>query len=87
MITVEEFKLKYLPEGEIENLVGADCVYTSGDIVEHKMVYNTEVWKVDDQFFEVMYSRSNSGYWGDSESYDPEVYEVFPYTFTETRYK
>jgi hypothetical protein len=80
-MNVEEFKQKYMDE-EYGEVYGDDvtCVYDGPDEVNHKTVYQTSVYKVVsgdvEQWFEVTNSRSNSGYWSDSERYDPEVREV-----------
>ena len=80
----EEFMADDPAEGP--DLPALHCVYTSDDVVWRKSVSSYQVWKYEGQYFKVTYSRSNSGYWSDGETYDPVVTEVFPYTFTETRY-
>jgi len=62
------------------------CVEQGDDVVECKMVYNSNVYLVEGIYFEVTFTRDNSGYWGDGESYDPEIYEVFPTQVTKTVY-
>jgi hypothetical protein len=80
-LNIQEFQDKYYEDGEI---YGDDvkCIVEGDDEVEHKTVYNTCVYQVgqgdDTEYFEVTFSRSNSGYWGDSERYDPEFRKVVP---------
>jgi hypothetical protein len=91
MITAEDFKKLFMPDGngnfipEVD-LPKYDLVYESEN-VKHKLVISTEVYKYFGQYFGVTYTRDNTGYWSDGESYPAEVAEVFPYTFIETRYK
>lgn len=80
-MNIQQFQDKYYEDGEI---YGDDvkCIVAGDDEVSHKTVYNTCVYQVgqddDVEYFEVTYSRSNSGYWGDSERYDPEFRKVKP---------
>lgn len=83
----EEFKAIYFNEDGDCVLPGNQCVYQSDEIVEHKMTYVETVYKVEDQYFKIVTSHSNSGYWSDSESYDPVVYEVKPIQKTITVYE
>lgn len=86
-MTADEFKDKFMDEDNEVDLPLTDLVDRGDEVVDHKHVYQSDVYEHNGQFFEVTYIRSNSGYWGDSEREDPIVSEVFPYTFTETRYK
>jgi len=88
-MTPKEFMEKFMYEEPQEgpDLPLINRVYEGLSVVSHKTVFNTDVWEHNGQFFAVKYARSNSGYWSDCEYYDPTVTEVFPYTFTETRYK
>lgn len=54
------------------------CVDTGDDIVEHKTVYNSDVYRVEGVYFEVTFTRDNSGYWSDGERYDPTICQVVP---------
>lgn len=81
-MNAQEFEEKYYEDGEI---YGDDvkCIVSGDEIAEHKTVYNTDVYQVGPngdmaEYFEVTFSRSNSGYWGDSERYDPEFRKVAP---------
>ena len=62
------------------------CIEEGNDVVEHKTVYNSNIYLVEGIHFEVTFTRDNSGYWGDGERYDPEIYEVFPTQVTKTVY-
>jgi hypothetical protein len=83
----EDFKASYLDEDGDCVLPGTQCVWQSDEIVEHKMTYVETVYEVRDQFFKIIRSHSNSGYWSDSESYEPVVYEVKPVQKTITVYE
>jgi hypothetical protein len=83
-MTVQEFKEKWMDDGEI--IADLDEVY-SDEYVDGKWVLYKTVYKVDEQFFSVETSQSNTGYWGDSDYGDTNVSEVFPYEFSEIRYK
>lgn len=80
-MNAQEFEAQYYEDGEI---YGDDvkCIVSGDDIAEHKTVYNTNVYEVTKngsaEYFEATFSRSNSGYWGDSERYDPEFCKVVP---------
>lgn len=74
-ITVEQFIEQHMEDGEVFD---AECVYAGPDEINHKTVYQTSVYKLGEQHFEVTNSRDNSGYWSDGESYDPHVVEVKP---------
>lgn len=52
------------------------------DVVEHKAVYNSNIYQVEGVYFEVTFTRDNCGYWGDGEHYAPTVQEVFPKEIT-----
>jgi len=86
-MTAEEFSSQFVDEYGDVNDPSIPLVYVGDEQIEMKMVYTSNVYQCGEQFFEVMLARSNSGYWGDAEYEDPQVSEVFPYTFTETRYK
>lgn len=87
-MNAQEFEAKYYEDGEV---YGDDvkCIVEGDDEVNHKTVYNTCVYRVGDEptaeYFEVVFSRSNGGYWGDSERYDPEFRKVVPEVETITR--
>jgi len=83
-ITADEFKKQFLIDDEID--LPRENRVSLSEAIEHKLVILTEVWKHNDQFFEVCYCRDNTGYWGDGENYEPEVYEVFPKLITKTIY-
>lgn len=80
-MNAQEFEAKYYEDGEIYG-DNVKCVESGDEIAEHKTVYNTDVYEVTSgdvvEYFEVTFSRSNSGYWGDSERYDPEFKKVKP---------
>lgn len=80
---LQEFIDNHYGCGEVYSEVeGIDfkCVKRGEDVVSHKTVYNTSVYNLvgTDEYFEVTESRSNSGYWSDSEHYDPEFSKVKP---------
>jgi len=85
-MTPEEFKDKFIDEDNEVDLPDTDVV-SYDEEVEGKYVSSTNVYKHGDQFFAVTFVRTNTSYWCDSEVTDVTVGEVFPYTFTETRYK
>lgn len=87
MMKAYEFKDLFLTEEGEVTLPDSSCVDVGADIVDHKTVHNSNVYKCGDQFFEVTWYRSNTGYWRDSESEDPEVYEVEPFEVTKTEYR
>ena len=80
-MNAQEFEATHYEDGEIygDNI---KCIESGDEIAEHKTVYNTDVYEVTSgdvvEYFEVTFSRSNSGYWGDSERYDPEFRKVVP---------
>ena len=85
MLTVEEFVEKFIDEdGEVS--LPRTCYIQEENIVDSKLLLCIEVWKKDEQFFEVTYAQDNSGYWDDGESYPPIVAEVFPEEVTITKY-
>ena len=57
-------------------------------IVEHKTVYQTDIYSVEvegvTRYFDVTFTRDNSGYWSDGESYPPEIIEVVPVEVVKT---
>ena len=77
----KEFQDKYYEDGEI---YGDDvkCIVSGDDEVSHKTVFNTDVYQVgvgdSAEYFEVTFSRDNSGYWSDGERYEPEFRKVRP---------
>jgi hypothetical protein len=77
-MNVSEFRHLYVL-GHSE--VGGDgcTVVEAGDWeTEHKMQYKTDIYAVGEEHFAVDFTRSNSGYWSDSEWYEPEVRKVTP---------
>lgn len=58
------------------------CIEVGDDVVEHKTVYNSNIYQVEDVYFEVTFTRDNCGYWGDGERYAPTIQEVFPKEIT-----
>ena len=88
-MTPSEFFNKFMSDDPLEgpDLPSSAKVYLSESVVNRKQVSSFEVWAHEGQFFKVTYTRSNSGYWTDSEYDAPVVTEVFPYQFSETRYK
>ena len=86
MITAKEFEAQFITEDGECSLPGTACVDVGDEIAEHKTVYNSNVYLYEDQYFQVTWSRSNSGYWSDSESYPPEVVEVEPHEVTRIVY-
>lgn len=54
------------------------------DVVDYKRVYRSDIYEVEGIYFEVTFSRDNSGYWSDGERYDPTIAEVFPKQVTKT---
>lgn len=80
-MTLEEFIANHLDQqhGEVYANAGTKPVLVyHNEEVEHKTVYTTEVYQIDDDYFEVVNSRDNCGYWGDGERYPPEVRKVVP---------
>jgi len=86
-ITVTQFETTYMDEDGEVDLPLSDRVEEGDTITEHKHVYNTDVYKVGDQFFAVTFTRDNTGYWSDGESYAPTVVEVFAKTITKVVYE
>lgn len=84
MFTVAEFKERFIEDGEVD--LPKYCLVYEERIVDHKLIIYTEVWNYFGQFFEVTYTRDNSGYWGEGESYPVEVQKVFPKEVTKTIY-
>lgn len=85
-MNAEEFKAKYMYEDDWGDCYGdgVACVRTEED-VEHKTCYLTKVFQVilpvyDVEYFEVTWTRDNSGYWSDGERYPGEVRKVTPVT-------
>ncbi|MFZ2190080.1 MAG: hypothetical protein WAV48_04830 [Candidatus Magasanikiibacteriota bacterium] len=87
MMKAHEFQTLFLTEDGEVTLPDSSCVDVGEDIVDHKTVHNSNVYKCGDQFFEVTWYRSNTGYWGDSEREAPEVCEVEPHVVTKTEYR
>ena len=85
MITVEEFVEKFIDEDDGVDLPRS-CMVHDEEYIDHKSVIYVEVWKHGTQFFEVTFTRDNSGYWSDGESYPPTVDEVFPEEVTVIKY-
>lgn len=83
-MTIDEFEEKFIEDGEVK-LPQSAIVYED-ESIEHKLVISTVVWEYFGQFFEVTYTKDNSGYWRDGESYPPTVAEVFPKEVTVTKY-
>lgn len=82
-MNAKEFQDKYYEDGEVWCDDGTvKCIVAGDDEVSHKTVYNTNVYQVgegdDVEYFEVVYSRSNSGYWSDSERDEPTFRKVVP---------
>lgn len=84
---LQEFIDNHYEDGEVYSEVEGvkfKCVERGDDVVEHKTVYNTSVYQLvtpegaTDEYFEVTEMHSNSGYWSDSERYDPEFRKVIP---------
>ena len=80
---LQEFIDNHYEDGEVYSEVDGiefKCVEEGDDVVEHKMVYQTSVYNLvgTDEYFEVTEYYSNSGYWSDSERYDPEFRKVKP---------
>ncbi len=78
-----EFINNHYEDGEVyseDDSISFKCVEQGDDVVEHKMVMQTSVYNLvgTDEYFEVTESSSNSGYWSDSERYDPEFRKVKP---------
>lgn len=76
-MNAQEFEQKYYEDGEI---YGDDvkCIVKGDEQCEHKMCWNSNVYQVGAEYFEVTFSRDNSGYWSDGESYDPAFRKVVP---------
>ena len=85
-MNAKEFQEKFITEDGEVNLPGTSCVDVGDEIAEGRYVSNSNVYKHEGQFFEIMWTRSNTGYWGDSESDPPEVVEVEPHSMTVTKY-
>lgn len=83
-MNAQEFKANYMSEEDYwevydpKGLTPCELVYEGGEEVNHKTVYQTSVYRLHDQYFEVTSSRDNSGYWSDGERYEPDVREVKP---------
>lgn len=82
-MNIQEFQDNHYEYGEVyseDDSIIFDCVEYGDDVVEHKTVSQTSVYHLrgTDEYFEVTETRSNSGYWGDSERYDPEFRKVKP---------
>lgn len=82
-MNLQEFIDNHYEYGEVYSEVDGiefKCVEHGDDIVEHKMVYQTSVYQLvgTEEYFEVTETSSNSGYWSDSERYDPEFRKVKP---------
>ena len=84
---LQEFQDNHYEDGEVYSEVEGiafKCVEQGDDVVEHKTVYQTSVYQLvtpegaTDEYFEITESSSNSGYWSDSERYDPEFRKVAP---------
>lgn len=84
---LEYFIANHYEDGEVYSEVDGiefKCVHKGDDVVEHKMVWQTSVYQLvtpvgdTDEYFEVTEYSSNSGYWSDSERYDPEFKKVKP---------
>lgn len=56
-----------------------ECVVEEEEILG-KTISTTRVFKLpsQDRYFEVRVDSENKGYWGDGETYEPQVYEVKP---------
>lgn len=72
-----------------------DCIADNISLIEkgddradHKTVYTDTIynWHPTNQFYCVTTSRSNSGYWGDSERYGTKITKVVPKEVTKTIY-
>ena len=80
---IQEFQDNHYEDGEVYSDVEGiafKCVEQGDDVVEHKTVYQTSVYQLvgTDEYFEITESSSNSGYWSDSERYEPEFRKVQP---------
>lgn len=75
-MNAQEFQEKHIEDGEVYDV--DEEVFRGDQEISHKAVYQTSVYRVGEQYFEVTSSRDNCGYWSDGESYDPEVREVKP---------
>ena len=81
-MNAQEFQDKYVAGGD-----WGDCYPVADeeltlmheeDDVEHKTCYLTKVYRLVDDYFEVTWTRDNSGYWGDGERYGGETRKVVP---------
>lgn len=87
-MTAEEFYEKYVNEdndnewGECYPDTGEITLMTSDEETSHKTCYTTSVYKYvpTEEFFEVTWTRDNSGYWSDGERYPGTVRKVKPVT-------
>lgn len=84
MFTVKDFKKKLNQFDEVD--LPPECLVHEEEYIDGKLLFNIVVWKHGEQFFEMTYTRDNSGYWGEGENYPPEVTEVFPIEVTTTKY-
>lgn len=80
---LQEFIDNHYEYGEVyseDDSIIFDEVYHGDDVVEHKTVSQTSVYRLmlTDEYFEVTETSSNSGYWSDSEHYEPEFRKVKP---------
>lgn len=76
-----------IDEGMFDSIIdNVKTIEVGDDVVEHKTVYNSNIYLVEGIYFEVTFTRDNSGYWGDGERYDPTIQEVFPKQITKTIY-
>lgn len=83
-MNAQEFKKNYLGDDDYDECVGEGCTLVEeGDWqIEHKTQYKTNIYSVGEEYFAVDFSRDNSGYWSDGETYPPEVRKVEPKTET-----
>lgn len=78
-MNIQEFQDKYYEDGEVWGEDGTIKLIEQGaEQCEHKTCWNSNVYQVADEYFEVTFSRDNSGYWSDGERYDPEFRKVVP---------
>jgi hypothetical protein len=86
-MNLQTFIDNHYEDGEVfseDENISFKCVERGDDVVEHKSVYQTSVYQLvtpecaTNEYFEVTENSSNSGYWSDSERYDPDFRKVVP---------
>lgn len=83
-MNAQEFKENYMSEDDYwevydpEGYPPCKLVHDGKAEACGKIVYQSSVYQVGEQYFEVTSMRDNCGYWGDGVHHEPEVQEVTP---------